>query len=276
MMEGRRRTWDTVMIAPGAASKTTMATKECTSVASELTPTPDPTQRILAVDDDAELRRLFERKLVAAGFVVETADSAERALELIERNGLPHLAIVDINMPGMNGLEFCETVQQYADLPVIMVTAVDEAATTVTAITKYAEDYIVKPFNWDELVARIHRVLRRIGNFGYVAGPVVTIDRRLAVDFVRKQVIVEGVPVELTPTETKILYILWRNAGHVVANDFLINRIWPDQEVFEDLLRVHVHRLRHKIGSDGRRTKKYIVTERGHGYRLVPSKEDSR
>lgn len=253
-----------------------MATKVQKGVAGELTPTPDPTQRILVVEDDAEMRRLIERKLVAAGFRVETADSATRALDVLDWFGLPHLAIVDINMPGMNGLDFCATVQQYADLPVVMVTAVNDAATTVTAIEKYAEDYIVKPFNLDELVARVQRVLRRIGDFGYVTDPVVPIDRRLSVNFVRQQVIVEGASVRLTPTETKLLYILWRNAGRVVANEFLINRIWPGQEVHEDLLRVHVHRLRHKIGGDGRCKKEYIVTERGRGYRFVITKEDGQ
>jgi DNA-binding response OmpR family regulator len=246
------------------------------SVAGELTPTPDPAQRILVVEDEAEMRRLIERKLVAAGFQVETADSATRALDVLDWFGLPHLAIVDINMPGMNGLDFCATVQQYADLPVIMVTAVKEAATTITAIEKYAEDYIVKPFNLDELVARVQRVLRRIGNYSYVTDAVVPIDRRLAINFVRQQVIVDGNPVELTPTETKLLYILWRNAGQVVTNEFLISRIWPVQEVYEDLLRVHVHRLRQKMGSDGRRKKQYIVTERGRGYRFVINKEDGR
>jgi DNA-binding response OmpR family regulator len=87
---------------------------------------------------------------------------------------------------------------------------------------------------------------------------------------------VDGVPVVLTPTETKLLFILWRNAGQVVANEFLISRIWPGQEVYEDLLRVHVHRLRHKMGSDGRRKKRYILTERGRGYRFVITKEDGR
>lgn len=267
------------MLAAGSsthASEMTMVTKARRNVGGELAPTPDPTQRILVIEDDAEMRRLIERKLVSAGFRVETADSAERALDVLDWFGLPHLAVVDINMPGMSGLDFCEAVQQYADLPVILVTAVNEAATTVAAIEKYAEDYIVKPFNLDELVARVQRVLRRIGDFGYVTNPVVPIDGRLAVNFVRQQVIIEGKPVVLTPTETKLLYILWRNAGQVVANDFLISRIWPGQEVYEDLLRVHVHRLRHKMGSDGRRNPQYIVTERGLGYRFVSTKEDGR
>lgn len=245
-------------------------------------PSVDPIKRILIVDDDPEMRGLIERKLTNAGFEVVQADSGVRALAIIDQIGLPHLAVVDINMPGMSGLELCESVQQFADLPVIMVTAVHETQTTIRAIELYAEDYIVKPFNLDELVVRVQRLLRRIGDFSYATGAVIEIDAHLAICFVRKQAIVEGQPVELTPIETKILHILWRNVNRAVTNEFLLGRIWPNQEVFEDTLRVHVHRLRHKIEGatskksqeTGRQTRKYIITERGRGYRLVTTKED--
>src|SRR5262245_13229419 len=98
------------------------------------------TRRILVVEDDPEMCRLIVHKLANAGFETLSAASGEEALEVIEREGLPHLAITDINMRGMTGLEFCEIVQQYSDLPVIMVTAVDESATTIKAIEQYAED----------------------------------------------------------------------------------------------------------------------------------------
>jgi DNA-binding response OmpR family regulator len=233
---------------------------------SELTGSPIRLKRILVVDDDAEMRRLIARKLSGAGFEIVEADSALRALELIRQTGLPHLAVVDINMPGMSGLEFCQTVQQYADLPVILVTAVNESSTTIKAIELYAEDYIVKPFNLDELVVRVQRLLRRIGDFSYVAGPTIALDNHLAVDFVRQQLLVGEQIIELTPIATKILHILWRNRGRVVTNEFLLGRIWPGQEVYEETLRVHVHRLRHKL--EDATGQKYIVTERGQGYRL--------
>jgi DNA-binding response OmpR family regulator len=245
------------------------------SIEGPLAASPQLLKRILVVDDDQELRRLLARKLTVSGYEVVEAESGLRALAQMQRIGLPHLAIVDINMPGMSGLEFCEVVQQYADLPVIMLTAIAEAATTVTAIEKYAEDYVVKPFNLDELVARVQRLLRRIGDYSYAVGVVVTIDRHLKVSFVRKQVVVDDTVVELTPIETKLLYILWRHAGHVMENEFLINRIWPDQEVFDDTLRVHIHRLRQKLsGSAG--GKRYIVTERGRGYCFVTTNEEGQ
>jgi DNA-binding response OmpR family regulator len=224
-------------------------------------------KRILIVDDDAEMRGLIARKLTVAGFETSEAHSALRALELIEQKGLPHLAVVDINMPGMSGLEFCQNVQQYADLPVIMVTAVNESATTIKAIELYAEDYIVKPFNLDELVARIQRVLRRIGDFSYSSGPVVAIDGRLGINFAQKQIVSQSGTVEMTPTESKVFYILWRNQGRVVTHDYLLGRIWPGQEMYEETLRVHVHRLRHKLEKATQR--KYILTERGQGYRFI-------
>lgn len=172
-----------------------------------------PFQRILIVEDDPEMRQLIAKKLSNVGYEVQTAASAEAALQLITQHGLPHLAIVDINMPGMSGLEFCETVQQYSDLPVIMVTAVKEVETTIKAIEKYAEDYVIKPFNLSELVARMQRVLRRIGDFSYTTGAQIKVDSYLTVSFAQKRVIIDGLTVELTPTETKVLYILWRNAG---------------------------------------------------------------
>ena len=104
-------------------------------------------QRILVVDDDPAIRRLLKDKLEGAGFEVWNAASGDQALEIIERRGMPHLAVVDINMPGMNGLRFCETVQQFSDLPVIMLSAVDEEETIVGSISRYAEDYVTKPFS---------------------------------------------------------------------------------------------------------------------------------
>jgi DNA-binding response OmpR family regulator len=225
-------------------------------------------QRVLVVDDDPAILRLVGDKLDRAGFEVFTATSGQHALDLIERRGLPHLAIVDINMPGMDGFEFCRTVQRFADLPVIMLTAVDEEETIIQGIEHFAEDYVVKPFSPRELVARVRRVLRRMGDFGYVLDSVTQVDARLEVDFAHQRAIIEGQPVSLTPTETKLLYILIRNAGRTVTNDFLLRRLWPLEEVFEDTLRVHVHRLRHKIEVTPSRPH-YVLTERGMGYRFA-------
>lgn len=226
-------------------------------------------QRILVLDDDSDMLRLVADKLDRSGFEVITAQSGQQALEMIERHGLPHLAIVDINMPGMSGFEFCRTVQQFSDLPVIFLTAVDEEETIIQGIEHFAEDYITKPFSPRELVARVQRILRRIGDFAYTLSPITSIDERLAVDFAHQRAIVAGQTIALTPIETKLLYLLSRNAGQIVTNDFLLQRLWPQEVVFEDALRVHIHRLRHKIETTPAQPH-YIVTERGVGYSFLP------
>jgi len=226
---------------------------------------PDGFQRILIVDDDADLLQLVKVTLERAGFEVFTASSGAEGLEVIKRKGLPHLAVVDLMMPDMNGFELCAKVQQFSDLPIIMLTAVDEEDTVIQGLEHFAEDYMVKPFSPRELVARVQRVLRRVGDFTYTLAPLTKIDDQLAIDFAQQTVIVAGQPITLTPIETKILYILLSNAGRMVTTDFLLRRLWPLQEGSEQTLRVHVHRLRHKIETNPADLR-YIITERGIGY----------
>ena len=227
------------------------------------------TQRILVVDDDPAILRLVRDKFEWAGFEVLTAASAQAALDLIAHRGLPHLAVVDLNMPGMDGFEFCRRVLHFSDLPIVILTAVDEEETVIRAIDHFAEDYVTKPFSPRELVARVRRVLRRIGDFAYCLEPVTRVDERLAIDFVGQQAIVSDQPVDLSPTEAKILYLLMRHAGRVLPSDYLLSRVWPLEEVYEDTLRVNVHRLRRKIGHNPAGLP-YIVTERGVGYSFLP------
>lgn len=221
--------------------------------------------RILCVDDDPDILHLLRRTFEGAGFEVATCGDGEAALRWIERNGLPHLAVVDIRMPVLNGLELCARIHAYSDLPVILLTAVDEEPTVVKALDTVAEDYVVKPFRPAELVARVRRVLRRIGDFSFVLAAETPVDDRLAVDFVRQVAKVEGQPVPLTPTETKILHILMRSSPRTVETGYLLRRVWPLEEVFEDTLRVHVHRVRQKIEPDPAKPR-YVLTHRGQGY----------
>jgi DNA-binding response OmpR family regulator len=222
-------------------------------------------RRLLAVEDDLDILRIIRAELERAGYEVWPASSAEEGLALLEKRGLPHLALVDILLPGMDGLTMASNLHEWSDLPIVMLTSVGEADTVVQAIESFAEDYIRKPFNPRELVARIDRVCRRIGDFGYTLQPVIQVDDRLSVDFAHQRAVVEGKPVQLTGTESKLLYVLMRQAGRVVATDFLLRRLWPSDEVFEDTLRVHVHRLRAKIEPAPGRPR-YVITERGSGY----------
>lgn len=226
-------------------------------------------QTVLVVDDDPGIRALVRPHLQAAGFEVVTAESTDEALRLMAQHGLPHLAIVDINMPGRDGLELCREVHRYSDLPIIMLTAVDDEKTAVRAIQDFAEDYVTKPFRPLELAARVSRVLNRIGDFSYAAARELVIDDELTLDFAECRATLRGDLVPLTATETKILHILVRRAGRAVPTSYMLRRLWPGGDVFEDTLRVHVHRLRHKIEPEPSHPT-YLLTERGVGYCFRP------
>lgn len=225
-------------------------------------------RRILIVDDDPEIIDLVRAKFELSGFEVWSATGGEQALAIIRRQGLPHVALVDLDMPGMTGFEFCEKVLGFSDLPLIILTANTSENMVVEGIERFAEDYVTKPFSPRELVARVQRVLRRIGDFKYTLAAETRVDKRLSIDFAGQRARVAGEWVELTPTETKLLYLLMRNAGAIVHTDFLLRRLWPEQDVFEDSLRVHIRHLRKKIEHDPS-APYYVLTERGIGYRFV-------
>ena len=227
----------------------------------------DPTiYRILAVDDDALILELIEESLLRSDFQVAIVSSEEDALDWMKREGLPDLAVVDINMPfGMDGLEFCAQVHTFCDLPIIMLTAVENENTIIQAIETCAEDYITKPFSPGELIARVRRILRRIGPFPIPLETLTRIDNRLSVDFAGSQVVVEGQPVSLTPTETKLLYILLRSVGRPLNTDYLLRRLWPHDTAHDERLRVYVHRLRSKLNTDVDQPE-YIRSVRSVGY----------
>lgn len=233
-----------------------------------MTQTTSTSFRILVVDDSDLSLQMAEIQLVETGFEVMSAKSGEEALALMEEQGVPHLALVDINMPrGMDGFEFCDKIHQFCDVPVIMLTAVDDEEVVIQAIEEYAEDYIKKPVSQGELIARIRRVLHRIGNFAFPLTSYTQATPELAVNFARCEAIVQQKPVSLTPTETKLLYILMRAAGRLVTTGFLIRRLWPGEtpQAHEDRLRVYVHRLRGKIEPSPDEPQ-YILSRRNKGY----------
>lgn len=222
--------------------------------------------RILAVDDDALILELIEESLLRSGFQVHIVSSGEDGLDWMKREGLPDLAVVDINMPfGMDGLEFCAQVHTFCDLPIIMLTAVENELTIIQAIETCAEDYVTKPFSPGELIARVRRILRRIGLFPFPLETLTRIDSHLSVDFAGSQVVVDGRPISLTPTETKLLYILIRSATRPLNTDYLLRRLWPLDTSHHERLRVYVHRLRSKLNS-GSTQHQYIRSVRGVGY----------
>lgn len=225
---------------------------------------------LLLVDDSTETLQIASYALKKSGFSVETATSGEEALEKIQTLGLPHMAIVDINMPpGMGGFEFCRRLLQFSEVPIIMLTVVDEEDTVVEALQQYAEDYMLKPFDPYELAARVQRVLQRYGVFPYEMAAPIEVDGQLSIHFPARKALIEGKEIGLTWAETRLLYILMHHTGQVVELDYLLRRMWPWQMVFENRLYVLVHRLRKKLEEYGGEHQ-YIVSEPGVGYRFEP------
>ncbi len=225
-------------------------------------------QRILVVDDDVHIRGLVRRRLEADGYEVVTATNGIEAIEKVKQ-ALPHLAIVDLRMPGMSGFELCRRMKMFGDIPVILLTAVDDAETKVAGLEQWAEDYVTKPFDGRELLARVRRVLARFSQSDQLDRPEVMVDGRLRISFTNRWVERDGERIALTPTEARILHILLRNEGQVVTTDTLLARVWdPGEDAFVEGLRVHIRRLREKIEPDPTRPR-YLLTARGIGYRFV-------
>ncbi len=223
--------------------------------------------RILIVDDDAMAREILKRILEHGGYEVMTAGSGPEALRKLHE-GIPHLVVVDLMMPAMDGFELCRRIKSHLDVPIMILSAVASVESKVEGLQMYAEDYVVKPFEKEELMARVQRVLRRYGEAAGVDQPEVVIDQDLQINFVQHWARVHGRQVTLTPTESKLLFLLVRNAGRVVTNETLLAKAWDgDTEAYEEGLRVHISRLRSKIEPNPGKPQ-YIQTKRGVGYRF--------
>ncbi len=227
-------------------------------------------QHILVVDDDALMRRSTSLQLDDAGFRTSTAGSAEDALALARRDP-PDLILLDIGLPGMDGLEALRQFKQHAATPVIFVSARRRELDTILGLELGADDYITKPFNPDVLLARVKAVLRRgaVQPAGAVeAGTLVVGD--LVIDPAAHTVTVAGGPVELTAREFGLLHALALEAGKVLSIDDLIARVWGAEFSGEpQVVYVHVRWLREKIEENPNQPKR-IVNVRGVGYKLAP------
>ena len=223
--------------------------------------------RILITDDDPDLLFTLRAQLEADGFDVQAASSGEAALTVAEKV-LPHLAVLDLLMPGMDGFELARRLKRLGDVPIIMLTALDDEDTIVKGLEHFADDYITKPFSYRQLLARVRRVLERAWPSGEPDGPLLALDGGVEVDFTRRQVLRNGEPAErLTPTEARLLQLLARNAGRILPNALLLDRVWPDGGGSTQALWEYVRRLRQKLGDDPEQPR-YLESERGIGYRL--------
>lgn len=221
--------------------------------------------RVLLVEDDASTSKLVADYLTQHGYDVAVAVDGPEAVEHVRQHGLPHIALIDLALPTMHGFELSGKLKSMADVPIIFVTSTADTDTIVQGLKKYAEDFVVKPFELRELEARIQVVLARMPSLDYASEPVIRVDDNLSIDFAHNRVMVGDKVHTLTPTESILLHVLLRNAGRVVENRMLIARVWPSEDVYEDTLRVHMHRLRRKLEADSHHPH-YIRTERGVGY----------
>jgi two-component system KDP operon response regulator KdpE len=199
------------------------------------------------------------------------ASNGEDALDLVEREH-PDIVLLDVGLPGMDGFEALRQIRAFSDVPVLMLTARDDAMDKVKGLELGADDYVTKPFNHLELMARVKAVLRRLEMPAPASRAPSFRSGELEVDFARQEARLDGKRLDLTPTEYKLLYHLVRNAGHVLEHGTLLAKVWGREYVDEvDYIRVYIRRLRDKLG-DSSDAPRYIQTERGLGYRfLAPS-----
>jgi two-component system, OmpR family, KDP operon response regulator KdpE len=229
-----------------------------------------PAPRILLVDDDPNLLVVLADRLRYDGYEVATARDGREALRML-RSGWPDLLIVDMMMPRMDGLTLAREVKAQADLPIIVLSAIDAADSKADLLEEVAEDYVTKPYHYPELRARINRVMRRLGDKvprqGLLLGP------KLSLELHRRQAVVDGREVRLTPTESRLLYALAANLGRTVTSETLLARGWAETEDADpSYVWVTMRRLRQKIEVDPSNPR-HLQTVRGVGYRLVGAGE---
>ena len=218
---------------------------------------------ILVVDDDPETLRQVRDTLAEAGYApLVTGDPG--ALARLIRAEKPGLVLLDLMLPGTDGIELMQSVPELSDLPVIFISGYGRDETIARALEAGAEDYVVKPFSPTELTARIRAALRRRSN------PVPFVLGELAIDYDRRRVTVAGRPVTLTPTEYELLRALAQGAGRILTHEDLLRKVWAGRghgKVKPKIVRAYVKRLRHRLGDDAARPA-WIVNERGVGYRM--------
>jgi two-component system KDP operon response regulator KdpE len=219
---------------------------------------------ILVVDDEPQIRRVMRATLTDKGYPVIEARDGQEAIDKF-RNERPDLILLDMNMPGMNGLQVCHEIRALSQVPIIMLTVRNAEKDKVRALDAGADDYVVKPFGIQELLARINAVLRRTTDESMEA---VYTSPELTLDFDKRQIIVRGREVHFTPKEFEVLKYLVASHGKPISHRKLLQAVWgPEYGDETESLRVVVNQLRKKIEVDSSKPK-YIQTEPWIGYRF--------
>jgi DNA-binding response OmpR family regulator len=221
--------------------------------------------RVLVVDDEQPIRDLVRGYLAREQMDVLTAEDGTTALELV-RTEQPDVVVLDLMLPGVDGIEVCRQLRTFSDAYVLMLTARGEEVDRIVGLSIGADDYLTKPFSPRELVARVKALLRRPRVAVGARGP-----RGLDLDLARRRVTVDGRVVELTFLEFELLAVLARDPGMVLSRQQLLDRVWGAEYATDGhLLDVHVGKLRRKLGDDPS-APRFIETVRGVGFRLVES-----
>jgi len=228
--------------------------------------------KILVIDDEPQIRRVLRTTLTSQGYTVAEAKTGDEGLQLL-RDERPDLILLDVNMPGRSGLETCREIRATSDVPIIMLTVRSSEHDKVMALDAGADDYVVKPFGSEELMARIRAALRRSAP-AEALPPFISAD--LKIDFEKRAVTVKGEAVRLTPKEFELLHHLVANQGKAQGHRRLLQAVWgPDYGEETEYLRVFINQLRKKIEPDPRHPR-YIHTEPWVGYRFEPLVEKPR
>jgi DNA-binding response OmpR family regulator len=223
-------------------------------------------QRILVVEDDMQIARTLRDYLGVAGFEVTTVGDGSAALASI-RGERPDLLVLDLGLPGMDGLDVARELRRTSTVPIVMLTARGEESDRIVGLELGADDYLVKPFSPKELVARVRAVLRRTS--GVVAGAEVLRAGDVEVDLPKMRARVDGHPVDLTPTEFELLATLAREPGRVFTRGQLLDALHGVTiESYERAIDAHVKNLRKKIEPEPGRPR-YVLTVHGVGYRFA-------
>lgn len=228
--------------------------------------------RILVIDDEPQIRRIMRTTLIGAGYEVDDARSGEEGLDKV-RDFRPDLVLLDINMPGIGGLEACRAIRADTNVAIIMLTVRNSEADKVAALDAGADDFVTKPFSTPELLARIRAALRRLPVSQSL--PAKLRVGELVIDFVARTVARGGEPVHLTPKELELLRYLTQHPNEVVSHRELLQAVWgPDYGEQVDYLRAFIRNLRKKIEANPERPE-YITTEPWVGYRFNGVPESS-
>lgn len=225
---------------------------------------------VLVVDDDVKTVELVKLYLNRDGYKVLTAYDGTEALKLA-REGHPDLIVLDLMLPGVDGLQVCRTLRNESDVPIIMLTARSTENDKLTGLNLGADDYVTKPFSPKELAARVRTVLRRLPEEMLQRGPVEIKHGELTLNFLKHEAFLAGKPLNLTPVEFKLLGVLAREPGRAFSRGQLIEKaLGYDFEGFDRTIDVHILNLRRKLEPDPSHPK-YIKTVYGAGYKFVGS-----